>query len=387
MAFALEMKVTGRSAALLLLAGFVAAACSGSPSTVASHSPTATAGHTPPAQASPSASAAPSASPPASPEAGLPPLTGSYGVLVTPIPGSTTYTVSIVAVDGRVVASAQASSPPAPMCGASAAPVPPPISTSDRAVYYMDAAGAVRYLTPSGKTGLAGYVAAPSSTRRSMFAVSPDDQQLAVVIVDFTSGGATTRLHILDFGVQDRPDSFTESGPYTLWPVGWHGTTNLVLAKVPSCTTGGGPFCCGPQELHVVDPATATRRFTLGGPGCVIAGPPSTAGVVCEETAGFATFRSVNWTSGVSYTRSYSQGAVPAYLSPDGSSVAVVAGGTTYVYVGGSQSLQACEWIDNAHLLAGGDTQQQPRLWDFTKASLIPVAATGDCAGRLPGGL
>jgi hypothetical protein len=34
-----------------------------------------------------------------------------------------------------------------------------------------------------------------------------------------------------------------------------------------------------------------------------------------------------------------------------------------------------------------GGASAQPRVWDFTKASLIPVAAQGTCAGRLPGGL
>jgi hypothetical protein len=221
-----------------------------------------------------------------------------------------------------------------------------------------------------------------------MFAVSPDDSRIAVVVATFNSGGASTNLYVEDLnGGTNHVVIFTETGAFTLWPIGWHGTSNLVVAKVAACTQGGGPFCCGPLELHVIDPATGVRRFTLGGPGCVISGAPSTAGVACEDTAGYTTLRAVNWTGGVFSTINYVQGAVPAYLNPDGNGWAVVSNGTTAVLVGGSANLEACEWMDGYHLLAGGDAQQQPRIWDMTKTNLIPVAAQGDCAGRIPGSL
>src|SRR6267143_3973228 len=80
------------------------------------------------------ATSLPATSPAASPA----PLTGAFAVLVTP-PSAPNYTVSIVDANGKVVGSAQASSPTAVTCAdAAGAVVPFPISTSDDRAYYMD---------------------------------------------------------------------------------------------------------------------------------------------------------------------------------------------------------------------------------------------------------
>jgi len=297
-----------------------------------------------------------------------------------------TYTVSIVGIDGRVVASAQASSPTAVTCGdAAAAVLPLPISTSDDRAYYMDAQGVVRFLTVQGESGRATTVPVGGG-RRSMFAVSPDDQRIAVIVSDFTSAGAAIKLYIEDLnGGTNHADIYSQSNAFSLWPIGWHGTDNLVVAKVPACTQGGGPFSASPVELHVVDPATAVRRFTLGSPSCVLAGAASPAGVVCEDGS-FTRLAVLNWTGSIVRTFPITN-PIPAYLSPDGASVAVVRNGETNVFVGASQNFQACGWIDSIHMIGGSSGQQKAQVWDFTKANLIPVAAQGTCAGRIPGGL
>jgi hypothetical protein len=318
-------------------------------------------------------------------------VTGAYGVLVSSQAVSN-YTVSIIGIDGKVVQSAQATTPVAVSCGGTAAAVVPasPVSTSNTRVYFQDGQGIVHFLGPAGDSGRATTIPAGTASRRSIFAVSPDDQRVAVVVDDFTTAGASTRLYVEDLnGGGNHVDLFTENGSYSLWPIGWHGTNNLVLAKVVSCTQGGGPFCCGPLELHVVDPATASRRFTIGNsPSCVIAGPASPAGAVCENTPGFVTAQEINWTAGVVASFSIG-GPSPAFISPDGSSVAIVnyASGVTNIRVGSSLSMQACEWIDSTHLLSGGDPQQQPRVGDLSRGVVVPVAAQGDCGGRIPGGL
>jgi hypothetical protein len=315
-------------------------------------------------------------------------VAGSYGVLVSPLSGSN-YTVSLVGIDGRVVASQVASTPGAVTCGGTAAGVvPPPLSTSNTRVYFMDALGVVRYLAPNGDAGTT--ITLPiGPARRSLFAVSPDDALMAVVVVDFAQGGATTNLYMYQLQPGgSKPFLFQQSGGYTLWPTGWHGTTSLVLAKVPSCTQGGGPFCCGPQEFHVVDPQTAVRRFTVGGATCVIAGPPTPAGAVCEDTS-FAHLTVLDWTGATTHTYPIS-GATPAYLSPDGTLVGIAAFGaptTTLVPTNAAASLATCGWIDNTHLLSGGDAQHQPSVGNITTGQVVPVAALGDCAGRIPGGL
>ncbi len=312
------------------------------------------------------------------------PLTGAFAVLTTLPSSADTYTVSIVAVDGKVVASAQASSPTAVTCGdAAAAVLPLPISTSDDRAYYMDAQGVVRFLTVQGESGRATTVPVGGG-RRSMFAVSPDDQRIAVIVSDFTSAGAAIKLYVEDLnGGTNHADIYSQSNAFSLWPIGWHGTDNLVVAKVLACTQGGGPFSASPIELHVVDPASAVRHVTLGGQTCLIAGAATQAGAVCED-ASTSLLKQLTWTGGIVKTIPL-RNLSPAYLSPDGSSIALVGTGVTNIFVGGSKNFEACGWIDSTHMIGG--TSAQPRVWDFTKANLIPVTAQGICAGRLPGGL
>jgi hypothetical protein len=376
-----------RAATLVALVALtaLAAACSSNPFTGAVHSP---AGSASPSR-SPQASAA--ASPSIGPATPSPlPVTGAFGVLVGS-QAATSYAVSIVGVDGKVVASAQASTPPQVSCAnAAAALVSAPVSTSNTRVYFMDAQGAVHFLGPAGDTGTATTVPAGSASRRSMFAVSPDDSRIAVIVDDFNSSGASTRLYVEDLkGGGNHVDLFSESGAFSLWPIGWHGTNNLVLAKVASCTQGGGPFCCGPRELHVVDPATATRRFTLGdSTSCVIAGTPSPAGVVCEASGDFMQGTVLNWTAGTVRTLALT-GPAFAYVSPAGTFVALVDNSGTSFTVGAPTiaGMFACEWIDDAHVMSGGDAQHQPRVATVTTSAMVPVAAQGDCGGRIPGGL
>jgi hypothetical protein len=324
------------------------------------------------------ASSLPSSGPSAS---AAPPLTGAFGVVATS-PATDNYTVSVIGVDGKVVGSAQASSPAQVTCaGGFPADVPLPVSTSNSRVYYMDAQGVVRFLTVQGDTGRATTVPSGSG-RRSTFAVSPDDQRIAVIVSDFNSSGAAQRLYVEDLnGGGNHIDIFTSSGPSGLWPIGWHGNDNLVVALVPVCLGGGG----GPQEFHVVDPGSAARRFTIGSfSTCPIAGPPSRGGAVCENTA-HTQANVINWTA-VTIRSIPLQGAAAAYISPDGNHVALVTGPGTavegYKTFGG---LHVCGWIDDTHVMSAG--QANPQVVDVTSGVLVPIAAQGDCAGRLPGGL
>jgi len=365
-------------AAAILLALAAGVACGGTANNAAGHSPSSLPG-------SPTPNTSPTAQ--ASSTAGPQPVTGAYGVLVSSQSASS-YTVALVAVDGKVAASGETSTPAGVSCAnAAGAPVPEPVSTSNSRAYFMDAQGVVRFIAPNGDAGSATTVPAGTASRRSMFAVSPDDQRIAVVVVDYNASGAATKLYVEDLnGGGHRVDLFSETGARTLWPIGWHGTNNLVVAVAPSCTQGGGPFCCGPQELHVVDPATAARRFTLGDvTSCPIVGSASPAGVICWDGT---QSKVLNWTAG--NIRGYpQQGPALQFLSPNGNLVAVVTNGGTTMRGSSAAftSLFACGWIDDTHILAGGDSQHQPRVADTSTGNQIPIPAQGDCAGRLPGGL
>jgi hypothetical protein len=311
---------------------------------------------------------------------------GTYAVLATPTT-TDTYTVSLVGTDGSVVATATPSSPTAVTCGdAAAALVSLPVSTSDTRAYFLDAQGNVRFLTPNGETGIATRVPVGGNVR-SMFAVSPDDQRIAVVKDTFNASGATTVLYVENLnGGGNHLQLFSETGAFTLWPSGWIGATSLVVAKVPSCTQGGGPTCCGPQEYHVVNPANGARVYTVGGPTCLPVGSPSPAGTMCEDTT-FSKASALGW-SGATTKSLTIQGPTPAYLSPDGAEVALVVDNRT-TFAGAKQTLDlvACGWIDGTHVIAGGDEQSQPRVGDVATGNIAPVAAQGVCAGRIPGGL
>ncbi len=97
----------------------------------------------------------------------------------------------------------------------------------------------------------------------------------------------------------------------------------------------------------------------------------------------------LTWTAGAGSSFDI-PGNTPAYLSPDGQQVAIVstADPTTTLFPSKTTvAVVACGWIDNSHLLTGGDTQRQPRVTDVSSGKVVPVAATGECAGRIPGGL
>lgn len=383
---ALEFMIPPMKVLTSLLAIAVLVAGCGGPGSHAGASPSARSGSSPAGSPPATAAASPTASSVASPAASPVPLTGAFAVLATQ-PSGDTYTVSVVAANGKVVGSAQPSTPTAVTCGdAAAAVVPRPISTSDDRAYYMDAQGVVRFITPQGETGRATTVPVGGG-RRSMFAVSPDDQRIAVVVADFTASGVSLRLYVEDLnGGTNHVDIFSSTGAFGLWPIGWHGATNLVLAKVPSCSQGAGPLSGALFELHVVDPATAVRRFTLGGSQCVIVDAPSPGGAVCENTS-YTQGLVLNWSGGTIRTFPI-QGPVGAYLSPDGSEVALVDNvSTTLVAHKKTLNLIACGWIDDDHLISGGDVQQQPRIGTVTTGAVVPVAVQGSCAGRLPGGL
>ena len=365
----------------ILAMGMLLSACGGSGgANVASHTP------------SSSASASASASPTSQPSAAPQPVSKPYGVLVGSQAAST-YTVSLIGVDGKVAASAEAGTPPLTTCGKVAAlPFPLPVSTSNSRLYFMDGSGAINWLAPDGSKSSSPVlkVAATTTSQRATFAVSPDDAKVAVVVATYSTSGATTKLYMYDLNAGGSSQLiFSESGARSLWAVGWHGTNNLVLAVVPACVQGGGPFCCGMQELHVVDPATATRRFTIGTwATCPIAGPPSPAGVVCLSGPDFTAGKYLNWTAGtVKSVVLANLGA--AFVSPGGGMIAFADPTGTEFTLGAARipNMDACAWIDETHVMSGGDAQHQPRVADVVNGGIVPVAATGDCGGRLPGGL
>src|SRR5690242_8947113 len=124
------------------LAILLVAACGGGGNqSAAGHSPVAT-----PSASSSSAPATPSAG--ASQTPAPEPVQGAYGILFD-VSIRTAYSVTLVGIDGKVVATASAAIVSQPSCGGvAAAPQPSPISASNSRVYFMDSDGLIRFLAP-----------------------------------------------------------------------------------------------------------------------------------------------------------------------------------------------------------------------------------------------
>jgi len=360
-----------RSAPVILLAVLLTA-CGGQ-GNVSQASPT-------PAASSPSPSPSPSASPT--------PALAAYAVLATPNT-SADYSVTLIDAQGNHAGTATAKGWNGSLtcAGVATALLPPLVSASNSKVYFEDSAGVVHFLAPDGATGKATTVPV-GSARRSIFSVSPDDKRIAVVVSDFGANKATIKVYVEDLnGGGHHVQIFTSSGPTSLWPIGWHAG-NLVLAKVPACIQGSNFGCCGPTELHVVNPANGARRFTIGGSVCIVSGPSTPFGTPCLTSSNVA--RILDW-AGVTTRTVQLPFKRLTYLSPDGQHLAYQTdGGTIVGGQTGPLQMGVCGWIDNSHILDGGDFTgggTQAHIGDITTGAVAPIPFTGLCAGRIPGGL
>src|SRR5258706_2123989 len=223
----------------------------------------------------------------------VPKLTGTYGLLVSRAPIGSPYFLKLVKSDATLAATVAVSwSDGSITCtgGTDSVIIPRPVSASNGHVYVREGS-AIRMVVPPST--LVDVTTVPDGSRVvSMFSVSPDDQKIAVVVLDTSSPTAiTTRLYVEVFFSGAPPaDIYTVSAsrsgtPTTLWPMGWH-QGNLVLAVVPACAYGV-------QEWHVSSPVTAGRVATIKGNNCQMSVPPSPAGVACAQASGPTTL--YNW--------------------------------------------------------------------------------------------
>jgi hypothetical protein len=316
----------------------------------------------------------------------------AFGVLIGPASGGS-YSVSIVGASGLVSATTTVTAPSWPSCGGHLAFAPAPVSTSASRLYYMDGSGDVRWIAPGGQQSSAPVIRLPiGSSRRSVFAVAPDDSEIAVAVEDFSPSATVTRLFIDQLPGGKQTEIFSETSNRSVWPIGWRGKTSLVVGKAYTCGDIDLMACCELQELHVVDPRTATRLVTLGNTdGCQIDGAATPGGVACEDLPYYANVRVVDWSGHITRSFSNEAGQIAAYVSPDGRMLAVqqpqdpvpdtVILETRQSFL----SFMACGWVDDLHLL--GDYQGSPAVADLASGKINVISAAGTCGGRIPGGL
>jgi len=375
-----------RRRAILVSTALLMLSCGGSSS--AAHSP----------RASPTAG--PSVAPSSSPTAG--PLTGVYGLVLS------AGTLQLINPDATIAASALVASPSVRYCSTQqdGVNVEPPVSASNDQVYFRDGDTKIRMVVPPASAVDVTTVPGGPFTI-SFFSVSPDDQRIAVLVEDLSASTTISeRLYVEDLvGGGHHADIYTTTIPKgksgtTLWPMGWHQGA-LVLAVVPACAFQSGGL--QPTEWHVANAGTGTRIATIRGTTCVLSAWPSAAGVGCADAQGVTTL--YDWSGKVlSVTGPGSPGAGDATgLSPAGQSiffstrdtVGQTTPATRIVQLGPGpyatiQGHAACGWIDEDHLLAGDAVIQFPAETAGNlqvTASATALAASGQCAGRFPGGL
>ncbi len=359
-----------RSVAVLLVAvGFVAG-CSPATVTTPTSRPT-TAPKTP--TATPSASPSPSA-------VAIPPP--PYAVVVTNTSRQgATYDILLINVQAQVVTRVTAK---LPLLKPNQTITLPLVSASNDLVYYLDGDTDIRSLAPTGPTAVVKTIAAGTSSILG-FAVSPDDQRIAVSLINQASDQSkdTGRGYVEDLADSANHVSLfnNTSTDSVRWPVGWHGTDIVDAAG----TIGYGGYQNG-SSYHVVSSANGARRATVcetsptqspnGGVTVSPAGDPVAAGTVCNRTEYYngaapneSDILSVDWTGHVTeLVAADKSGNVPyngCYLAPNGRQMACNDNNSqalVFVPRGGSphnvgRRYNVLGWMDSTNLLVDIDSK------------------------------
>jgi hypothetical protein len=329
------------------------------------------------------------ATPAASPTAAVP--SGPAALLVQ-LASPSTYAVSLVFEDGRVVGPVAARLRTATPALAGGAPAGMPVvSASDTRLYYLDGDSDVRFLERDGRSGSATRL--PGGPRvQAGFAISPDDRRIAVTAVDLSTVPHTMRLYVEDMNGGGNHVDLPQVQGTTVWPVGWHGGQLVVaVGSPPTQSTAANPYGTF-AGYQLVDGATGGR---LGGLACNPAGPLTPAGSAC--LVGGAPLAVLDLAGRSRALAGAPASIVSAAEAPDGRRVAFCCDGgqlrlwdlrdDSVTGLGPADS-PAYGWIDATHLLISDAPAQHPRVMDVATGASLPVAAgLGRVVGRLPGGL
>jgi hypothetical protein len=247
----------------------------------------------------------------------------------------------------------------------------PRFSVAGRSVYFIDADTHLKALRPDGSIATIAELPGGSSDR-VVFAVSPDETQIALSVLHYAAGCTsptqictTTSLRVGALDLHDLHEIY--AGPVVEFPVGWH-QGHLVISVAQS------GFIQNPGEVnpyfatafHLADPSNANRLFSTS-PTCdepsSLLGPINSFGVVCQRYSGNLQIVSELGWDGTSHelyrsdADSY-RAVPPVVLRPDGHSavgpiaidhhLAFLDGGVTAA----SQAMGTpAGWFDENHLL------------------------------------
>ena len=215
-------------------------------------------------------------------------------VFLAPVAHSPTYQVSLVRIDGTVVATAQATQ----RSNVAGTPIPF-VSASSSRVYFLEGDDVIKSLSPDGTVAVVRTI--PGNDHiRAAFAVSPDDRRIAISLIDYGATPPTIRLSVEDLKGGNRVELLSSSDHY-VWPVAWR-QGKLVLAvgdANPGPVPHGDfhPWCdaafgacvaenpyAATHGYEVVDPTVGTPVVKLGPGKCLAMGLLTRAGSLCRES-------------------------------------------------------------------------------------------------------
>jgi hypothetical protein len=325
-------------------------------------------------------------------------------MITVPAQHPSTQTISLVATDGRVLATAQAAprsvisrdNPDATMPG-QLTPTQttvelPFVSTSADRVYYLDGNTQIRYLATDGSSGLAGTVAG-SSTTQAVFAVSADNRRIAVALLDFSSNPAQVHLYVEDLGGGHHVD--LKNPASFAWPVGWQdGRVVLEVVASPLLDYGFYTPITSPQWFAVMDANTGSLVTRVGTSCKPSPSLPSNFGIVCST----GQITAVDW-NGQTKTFAGSMTGAGGSLSPDGTKVAICCESGSVIDIieapssGGSDTRMSANgypedggWLDNTHVVYRGAGSSSQQILDTTSGASTPIAVDGVMVARIPAG-
>lgn len=325
-----------------------------------------------------------------------------YGVLVDlNAADPLTYQFSVVSLQGQVAARFSPARRKLTATGESHPLELPYVSTTRTGLYYLDGDQDVRVLKLDGMQPASQPVAKlqVSDGGEAVFAVSPDDSQIAVSVIDFSRSPVHVLLYT-DTLAGGHHHVIYESDTNYVWPVAWHNGL-LVLAHGYSPFLEGALKAAPGQDnpywaisYHLVDPTNAYRKGLVG-EACTVSGPLSPVGSACIQGG------TVDWNGANTNWSTHDWGAISsaASLSPDGSFVAAAQpdddtrlafyrpGGYIATWVSGPGPREWVGWLDNLHVLIPTGSGKYPtRIVALTPgpSPAIFVSASGFYAARLP---
>jgi hypothetical protein len=321
-------------------------------------------------------------------------------VLVDLLTTPSIYYANVVGVDGRVWASMRLFKRTAIANQTGHAVVLPYVSTSKTALYMLAGDSDVLSLRLSDRKQATVTHLSVGTNMEAAFAVSPDDSQIAVSVLDFNRSPVHLTLYTEALTGANQRVIF-ESDTNYVWPVAWHAGL-LVLAHaygpyeedIERAAPGhDNPYSA--ISYHIVDPTNADRVYLLG--ACTVSGPLSPAGSGCIQGG------TIDWQGNVSQpwsTTDWGQDSSAAALSPDGRWVAAAppnnpkvmsiyaTSGNVYTYLDGPGPRDWVGWLDDQNIMTGSYTNPYwtPQVGNVIRGGVVNdvVGLHGFYAARLP---